>query len=69
MEGQSICPQIERVTNVSSCNQINMPLSLKQRRYITMIVQTSVWVDYNDSTNLSGGMQHQSKNGSRTMLI
>ena len=30
MEEQPICAKTKRVTKVSSCDQINMPLSLKQ---------------------------------------
>ena len=32
MEEQSICAQTERVTRVFSCDQINLPLTLKQKR-------------------------------------
>ena len=42
MEEQSICTQNERVTKVSSSDQINMPLSLKQRRKIVTIVDHSI---------------------------
>ena len=35
---QLICAQTEHATKVSSCDQINMPLSLKRSRSIVMIV-------------------------------
>ena len=40
MKDQSICAQTEHVAKVSSCDQINMPQSLKQSRSIGMIVTT-----------------------------
>ena len=41
MEERSICPQIECVTNVSSCDQIN----------IYAFKSETEEIDYNDSTN------------------
>ena len=38
MKEQSICTQTERVTKISSCDEINTPQGLKQSRLIEMIV-------------------------------
>ena len=45
MKEQSICVQTELVTKVSSCDQINMPLSRKQSRFVEMIVTEGMCLD------------------------